>query len=104
MMSVWHSSIEETNIEDDIRELHTEEAIEKFEEKSCGTAHCRAGWAIHLAGKAGYDLELKVGPRNAGALIYQASAGYVPDFFCTTEEALDDIQETADEETADEGK
>ena len=27
---------------------------------TCGTKHCRAGWAVHLAGKQGYDLVEKM--------------------------------------------
>jgi uncharacterized protein YjbI with pentapeptide repeats len=47
----------------------------------CETTHCRAGWAIHLAGAAGYALEKKFGVELAGALIYAVSTGGVPDFF-----------------------
>ena len=38
---------------------------------ACETTHCRAGWAIHLAGKAGYDLEKKTrDPAIAGRMIF----------------------------------
>ena len=65
---------------------------------TCETTHCRAGWAIHLAGPAGYELEKKVGPCAAGALIYAASrAGKpVPDFFASTKVAMDDIRKDAE--------
>src|SRR5689334_12019206 len=33
------------------------EALEMKAWHSCDTTHCRAGWVIHLAGKAGYELE-----------------------------------------------
>jgi hypothetical protein len=59
---------------------------------ACATTHCRAGWAITLAGEAGAKLEAHVGPSAAGALIYQASAGYVPNFYATDAEALADIR------------
>jgi hypothetical protein len=62
----------------------------------CGTSHCRAGWAIHKAGEAGYALERAVGPDVAGALIYHASAGYVPDFYASNDEALADIRRRAE--------
>jgi hypothetical protein len=63
---------------------------------SCGTAHCRAGWAIHLAGTSGYNLEEEVGSCAAGALIYAASRpGPVPDFYASNEEALADIRASA---------
>lgn len=57
----------------------------------CETTHCRAGWAIHLAGKQGYELEEKYGSHAAGEKIYLASTGRVPDFFATNKDALDDI-------------
>ena len=40
---------------------------------SCETTHCRAGWAITLAGEQGATLETRVGPHLAGAMIYRAS-------------------------------
>src|SRR5205085_9218017 len=48
---------------------------------ACETTHCRAGWAIHQAGEAGYALERRYGPERAGAMIYKASTGRWPDFF-----------------------
>ena len=62
---------------------------------TCETTHCRAGWAIHLAGKAGADLEERVGPAAAGAMIYHASTGRVPDFYANDVKALADITECA---------
>jgi hypothetical protein len=61
----------------------------------CKTTHCRAGWAITLAGKAGQTLETDFGSELAGAMIYRASTGHVPDFFATTEVALEDIEACA---------
>jgi hypothetical protein len=70
---------------------------------SCETTHCRAGWHVHLAGKPGYDLEAKVGPNVAGALIYAKSTGrQVPDFYANNDQALADIKRCA--ELAKEGK
>ena len=63
---------------------------------TCDTTHCRAGWAIHHAGRAGYDLEAQIGPAAAGARIYRASVGYVPDFYASTDDALADIHSRAD--------
>jgi hypothetical protein len=65
---------------------------------SCGTTHCRAGWAVHLAGDAGYALERQVGSRVAGARIYRASVGYAPHFFADNETALKDIKRCAAEQ------
>lgn len=61
----------------------------------CGTTHCRAGWAIHLAGTAGKALEQMLDSYLAGLLIYWASAGYVPNFFDNNENALADIRKHA---------
>lgn len=60
---------------------------------TCDTTHCRAGWAIHLAGKAGAELEAATSPYLAGKLIYEASRPGVPapDFFATDGKALEDI-------------
>jgi hypothetical protein len=65
---------------------------------ACETTHCRAGWAIALAGVAGKDLETKVGPAAAGALIYWASVGMIPDFYECNDAALADIKECAENE------
>jgi hypothetical protein len=58
---------------------------------TCKTTHCRAGWAVTLAGKAGRKLEAKIGTTAAGALIYHRSIGRVPDFHVSDEDALADI-------------
>ena len=67
----------------DMREWHT-----------CGTKHCRAGWAIVLAGDAGAKLEYAIGPAAAGALIYAASRPDqpVPDFYASDWVALADLR------------
>ena len=61
----------------------------------CETTHCRAGWAIHLAGPAGYELERATNARQAGAAIYRASTGRVPHFFATNERAIEDLKRCA---------
>ena len=65
----------------------------------CKTTHCRAGWAITLAGEAGKVLEAKYGPQRAGTYIYRASTGHVPHFFASTEHALEDLKRCAEEAT-----
>jgi hypothetical protein len=66
---------------------------------TCDTTHCRAGWAIHLAGDAGRTLEERVGPSTAGALIYlRSGAERVPDFHCSDEAARADIVACAEAE------
>ncbi len=62
---------------------------------ACATTHCRAGWAITLAGKEGAALEKKHGPHRAGMLIYGCSTGYTPHFFASNDAALKDIRERA---------
>lgn len=91
-----------------IDRLHTKiaEAIERggvLEMESwhvCETTHCRAGWAIHIAGEAGKKLEAKVGSSAAGALIFSASYPdqRVPNFYTDNETALADIKRCAKEE------
>lgn len=60
---------------------------------SCGTTHCRGGWAVHLAGEQGYALEKKIGPEWAARLIYRKSRPGQPDpdFFASNEEAMEDL-------------
>ena len=41
---------------------------------ACKTSHCIAGWAIHLAGEEGYELERKVGSSNAGLILLGVDA------------------------------
>lgn len=63
---------------------------------SCGTSHCRAGWAVTLAGPEGKALEERVGSATAGALTYTKSTGHAPpDFYCGNDEALRDIKACA---------
>ena len=73
-------------------------ALDMDDWHKCETTHCRAGWAIHLAGDAGYMLEDRIGPAAAGALIYAASrpGQPVPNFYASTEDALDDLRRGAD--------
>jgi hypothetical protein len=66
---------------------------------ACGTTHCRAGWAIVLAGPEGAALERQHGPEEAGRRIYLASTGRVPHFFASNERALDDLKHCAAEQS-----
>lgn len=63
---------------------------------TCETTHCRAGWAVHLAGEAGKALEERFDTQEAGRLIYIASAGRSPWFFSSDEFALNDMREQAE--------
>jgi uncharacterized protein YjbI with pentapeptide repeats len=64
---------------------------------TCQTTHCRAGWAITLAGEAGKALEEELSPVTAGALIYAASRPdrRIPNFYADDEAALDDLRKCA---------
>lgn len=63
----------------------------------CGTTHCRAGWAVHLSKKAGYDMEQTFGPALAGAVIYMHNTGRVPDFGSGDDVAIADMKRSAAE-------
>lgn len=64
----------------------------------CGTAHCRAGFAVKLAGEAGAELERLIGTANAATLIYGASRPGIPipDFFTSRASALADLKDCAE--------
>jgi hypothetical protein len=64
---------------------------------TCETTHCRAGWAIVLAGEKGRALEDAYGTSLAGALIYARAYPDlpVPDFGASEEEALEDMRARA---------
>ena len=69
-----------------------------MEQWHCGTAHCRAGWIVTLAGEAGMHLEERMGTAAAAAAIYLASdphIGRMPDFYASNDEALADMQARA---------
>ena len=70
-------------------------ALEMGAWHTCDTTHCRAGWAVVLAGSAGKELEGKYGPHRAGQLIYGCGTGRVPHFFATNERAMEDIRKCA---------
>jgi hypothetical protein len=75
-------------------------ALDMKDWHSCDTTHCRGGWAVHLAGPAGYALEKEMGSAEAAArAIYRASTGRVPHFYATGERAMEDIRRCAAEDT-----
>ncbi len=67
---------------------------------TCGTTHCRAGWAVHLAGEAGYALERFHGSLLAGQLIYRESGHAInPGRFCDSDDdALADMKRLAEKD------
>ena len=64
---------------------------------SCSTTHCRAGWAIHLAGDAGYELEKKTSSVFAAMQIYKASGYEISPvrFYESDEVAMADMRRLA---------
>jgi uncharacterized protein YjbI with pentapeptide repeats len=78
---------------------NTPGALDMLTWHSCDTTHCRAGWAVTLAGQAGAALEDKIGTAAAAALIYLASDSdleRIPDFHASEEEAMFDMRRLAE--------
>jgi len=75
---------------------------------TCGTSHCRGGWAVHLAGDAGYALARKFGTNVAATLIYAASRPGVPvpsfSAVADDDETLADIRACAAAQTSGEAR
>ena len=71
----------------------------------CGTAHCRAGWVVTLAGDAGIALEARIGTAAAALAIYLASdpsrwlREQLPNFYSSDVDALKDMKRMAEEPT-----
>ena len=69
---------------------------------TCETTHCRAGWVVHLAGQAGYELEKRTSPIFAAMQIYKASGYEISPvrFYDANEKAMEDMKRLAEEEAA----
>lgn len=64
----------------------------------CGTAHCRAGWVVTLAGEEGAALEAATSTEFAAMAIYAASSDVKvspTEFYLPNEEALEHMKELA---------
>jgi hypothetical protein len=72
-------------------------ALEMSSWHTCETTHCRAGWAVALAGEGGRVLEDIYGSAAAGALIYAASrpGKPIPNFYAGNEAAMESIKADA---------
>ena len=73
-------------------------ALDMGDWHTCETTHCRAGWAVVLAGKQGRKLEEEYGPSVAACMIYSKSdpeMARMPDFHCSDAEALADMERMA---------
>jgi len=69
----------------------------------CSTTHCRAGWAVHLAGEEGYKLEKFYGGDTliaAMRIIIESSPieVHVPRFFDSNKLAMEDMKRCAEAE------
>ena len=65
---------------------------------TCETTHCRAGWVVKLAGKAGKELEMFHNTLLAAQLIYLESGAPINPcrFYDKNEEALADMKARAE--------
>ena len=65
---------------------------------TCDTTHCRAGWVVHLAGAAGYELERFHDTPLAAQLIYRESGFKINPvrFYDNNEDALADMKRLAE--------
>jgi uncharacterized protein YjbI with pentapeptide repeats len=73
-------------------------ALDMLTWHTCETTHCRAGWAVTLAGAAGAALENKLGTPAAATMIYLASdpdLKRIPDFHASNEDAMADMKRLA---------
>ena len=79
-------------------------ALNMSEWHCCKTTHCRAGWVVTLAGKAGAELESKISTLFAAFLIYKISDPVnrvsILRFYDSNENAIADMKRLADLETA----
>jgi hypothetical protein len=86
----------------DMGDWHRDKALNE-EGAYCGTTHCRAGWVVALAGRAGRALELFHDTPLAAQLIYAASSPHKvspPRFYETNAVAMEDMRRLAELEAA----
>ena len=62
---------------------------------TCDTTHCRAGWAVVVAGEKGAALESRVGTNAAAALLYVKAGRKIPDFYTSNDAAMASIRDGA---------
>jgi hypothetical protein len=84
-----------------LESVSVEGAFEMGNWHSCGTTHCRGGWAITLAGEDGKKLESQTSPEFAAMAIYSKSSTIKVSpvrFYEKNEVAMADIKRCAQEE------
>lgn len=88
-MDTWHSDYPEEIKQEIEKDSH---------DPSCGTTHCWAGMIVHLAGVAGYQLEIETNAAFAAQLICYWSTGEtipMPYFFLSNVDAAQKMRELA---------
>jgi len=82
------------------------EALDMSAWHTCETTHCRAGWVVTLAGKAGAALEKFHNTPLAAQLIYRASGYQINPcrFYDDNKSALADMKRLAEKEKRDNNK
>lgn len=73
-------------------------ALKMSDWHTCKNTHCRAGWAVTLAGKEGKELEARFDTCLAAMMIYEASGYKISPvrFNDSNEEALADMKKLAE--------
>jgi hypothetical protein len=97
-----HQKLLEAVSKDGALQMDTWHENEEFNEEGahCGTTHCRAGWIIALAGKAGRVLEQQTSTEFAAKHIYKESSPIhvsLTKFYVKNEESMADIIRCAEE-------
>ena len=81
--------------------IEGDETLDMADWHTCDTTHCRAGWAVVLAGKEGRKLEEQLGTNAAAALIYTKSGSHpVPNWYADNKTALEEIKARAEHQLA----
>ncbi len=90
------------NIHQKVYEAASSEGCLKMNDvHTCETTHCRAGWAVHLAGEQGYALEKHTNWEFAAMQIYRKSSPIKVSptrFYESNDQALADMKRCAEEE------
>ena len=91
-----------------LRAMEKGGTLEMSQWHTCGTKHCRGGWAVFLAGEAGRTLEFMQGTQAAANWIYAASRPgmKLPDFSGTqnNDVVMGDIRACAAKDPIPEGE
>lgn len=77
----------------------TESSLNMGDWHSCETTHCRAGWVVHLAGAAGYELEKATSTHFAALMIYKKSSEikvHERMFYVNSDESIADMKRCAE--------